>query len=215
MIRTPAEEPPPRTAPLFERDLDPDPIAQFRAWFADARSRGALAPDRMVLATVAADGSPSARVVLLRGVSDQGFAFFTHYRSRKGKEIESNPRVALVLHWHEVHRQVRIEGRAQRLSPVESDAYFDRRPVGSRIGAIVSPQSETIASRETLHRAAVDLARRLRQDRSTLRRPEHWGGFLVAPTAIELWQAGRNRLHDRLRYRRDRSGAWQIERLAP
>lgn len=204
----------PRKA-LLESDLDRDPIEQFRAWMRDAIANGTREPHRMTLATATPEAAPSARVVLLRGVDAQGFVFFTHYRSRKGREIETNPCVAMVFHWPDVSRQVRVEGVASRLLPTESDAYFDGRSVGSRLGAMVSPQSEVVANREVLHRAVVDLARQVRRDRAALRRPEHWGGYRVRPQSIEFWQGGHNRLHDRLRYRRDPALGFVLERLAP
>lgn len=203
----------PRGEALDERDLHPEPVEQFRRWFTEASARGEA--DRMTLATASLEGVPSARIVLLRGVSPRGFVFFTNYRSRKAREIESNPRVALLFHWPSIGRQVRIEGTAERLGAAESDAYFRRRPVGSRLSAIVSPQSAPIGGRQELRERIREIAAQLRRERAPIRRPEHWGGYRVVPRSFEFWQAGRNRLHDRLRYQETEPGRWRIDRLAP
>jgi pyridoxamine 5'-phosphate oxidase len=204
-----------RRDPLRESDLAADPVEQLLRWIREAAEAGSREPHAAALATVAADGAPSVRFVLVRGLKADGVAFFTHHRSRKGREIEANPRVALAFYWNETGRQVRLEGVAERLGTKDSDAYFDQRPMGSRIGAIVSPQSEVLAAGDDLHRATMELARRLRRERARVRRPEHWGGYFVRPTSLEFWQSGRSRLHDRLRYRRSDGGVWTIERLAP
>ena len=168
----------------------------------------------MTLATATPEGRPSARTVLLRGVDARGFVFFSNYRSRKGHELASNPRAALVLHWPEAGRQVRIEGRVERVSPEESDAYFDARPVGSRLSTIASPQSEVVPGREDLERRVREIASRHRHE-DHIPRPEHWGGYRVIPEVVEFWQSGPHRLHDRLRYRRQAGGNWTLDRLAP
>ncbi|MBX6315041.1 MAG: pyridoxamine 5'-phosphate oxidase [Isosphaeraceae bacterium] len=198
---------------LVESDLDPDPIRQFRAWFDAAVTAGLLDPNAMTLATATPDGQPSARIVLLKGCDERGFAFFTNYESRKGRELEANPRAALVFFWAELERQVRIEGRVERVSDEESDAYFLSRPLGAQLGAWISSQSETVPGREVLERRYEELLERVAE--GAIGRPPHWGGYRVVPDAIEFWQGRPNRLHDRLRYRRGPEGAWIIERLAP
>jgi pyridoxamine 5'-phosphate oxidase len=212
-----SDAPPASTAPrgLDPAELAPDPIEQFLAWFAEARAAQPEEPEAMTLATATPAGRPSARVVLLRGVDARGFVFFTHYRSRKGRELESNPHAALVFHWSALDRQVRVEGRVERVSAAESDDYFDRRPLGSRLGAMVSPQSEVIADRAALEEPIRALARRVRDRAEPVARPEHWGGYRVIPDTVEFWRHGLHRLHDRFRYRRDAGGDWIIERLAP
>jgi len=197
---------------LSESDVDPDPIREFSKWFQEATAAGVIEPHAMALATSTLDGRPSVRIVLLRGCDERGFAFFTNYESRKAIELEANPRAALALHWHELERQVRIEGRVQRLSAAESDAYFQTRPVGSRLGAWASPQSEVIAGRESLEARYQEIESRYPDGH--VPRPENWGGYLVVPDIIEFWQGRPSRLHDRLRFSRRGSG-WAIERLAP
>ena len=189
-----------------------DPIAHFARWFRAARAAGLPEPHAMSLATATPEGRPSARMVLLKGFDRRGFVFFTNYRSRKGRELEANPRGALVLYWPPLHRQVRIEGRVRRVDEAESDAYFAIRPRGSQLGAAVSPQSRVIPDRRLLERALVALERRLRG--APVPRPAGWGGYRLVPERIEFWEQRANRLHDRLRYRRSR-GAWIRERLAP
>jgi pyridoxamine 5'-phosphate oxidase len=196
---------------LRKRDLHPDPVAQFLKWLAEAQ---AAHPDdftSMVLATADRSGRPSARVVLLKGCDDRGFVFFTHYDSRKGRDLAENPRAALVFYWPEFDRQVRIEGTVETTSREESEAYFQSRPLGARIGAVASRQSEVLASREELERAVQETAERLG---ATVPRPELWGGYRVVPDEIEIWQGRENRLHDRFRYRRQPEG-WKIDRLSP
>jgi pyridoxamine 5'-phosphate oxidase len=208
----------PETRPAPRRGIDelsfaPHPIEQFERWYADARARGVPNVEAMSIATATADGAPSARMVLLRGCDERGLVFFTNYSSRKGREIESNPRAALCFHWHEVSRQDRIEGAVERVSARESDEYFDSRPIGSRLSAIASPQSEVVANREELERAVRGLSTRYRRaDR--IPRPAHWGGYRVIPNSFEFWQSAEHRLHDRLRYRRV-GGSWILERVAP
>jgi pyridoxamine 5'-phosphate oxidase len=199
---------------LREDGVDPDPIRQFASWFAEATTAGVPEPNAMTLATCTTDGRPSARVVLLRGIDDRGFAFFTNYESRKARELEINPWAALVFFWQELERQVRVEGQVERVSEEESDRYFRSRPASSRIGAWASPQSQVIASREQLEKRYGDLENRFADD-PTIPRPIHWGGYRLVPLTIEFWQGRPSRLHDRLRYTRRQPGDWFIERLAP
>lgn len=201
-------------AGLLEADADPDPIRQFGVWFAQALAAGLAEPNAMTLATVSAAGIPAARIVLLKGFSDEGFTFFSNYQSRKGRELAENPRAALVLFWAELERQVRIEGTVAFTSDRESDEYFAMRPRGSQLGAWVSGQSEVIASREVLERSLAQIESEF-GDRS-IARPPHWGGYRLWPLVIEFWQGRPDRLHDRLIYRRgDKENSWTRERLSP
>ena len=193
--------------------MDPDPIRQFASWFAEATTEGVPEPNAMTLATCTADGRPSARIVLLRGIDDRGFAFFTNYESRKARELDANSWAALVFFWHDLERQVRVEGRVERISDQESDEYFHSRPASSRIGAWASPQSQVIASREELEERCGDAENRFAD--GAIPRPANWGGYRLVPDAIEFWQGRPSRLHDRLRYTRRPRGDWLIERLAP
>jgi pyridoxamine 5'-phosphate oxidase len=200
-------------AELDPGTVDPDPIAQFGAWFEAARAAEVLEPEAMTLATVGPDGRPSARIVLLRGLDDRGFAFYTNHGSAKGRDLRERPHAALTFAWLEVHRSVRVEGPVAALPAAESDAYFASRPRGSQIGAWASPQSDVISGRAELDRRVAEAEARFAG--GTVPRPAHWGGFVVAPVALELWQGRPSRLHDRVRYLREARGAWRLERLAP
>ncbi len=199
--------------PLLEEAVHPDAIAQFRAWFEEALSAAVLEPNAMTVATATPDGRPSARVVLLKGLDDRGFSFYTDYESRKGRELDANPHIALTFFWPELSRQVRVNGVATRLPREESEAYFRSRPLASRYSAWTSHQSQPVASR-------TELEERLREARDRFAEgdvplPDRWGGYVVAPETIEFWQGRPGRLHDRLLYTRLPSGDWQIERLSP
>lgn len=197
---------------LREQDAPADPLALFARWYEAAVAAELPEPSAMTLATATPDGVPSARIVLLRGFDERGFTFFTNYQSRKGAELTRNPRAALVFYWELLRRQIRVEGRVEVVSAAESDMYFRGRPFGNRLGAVVSPQSEVIPDRETLEARLDELCRQYTDDE--VPRPAHWGGYRVVPATIEFWQGRANRLHDRLRYRRDEAG-WRLDRLAP
>lgn len=200
-------------AGLQERDLDPDPFRQFQRWLDEAVAGAVTEPNAMVLATVGSDGAPSSRVVLLKAVDARGFIFFTNYESRKGRELAANPRAALTVPWIALERQVNIEGRVSRLARAESEAYFNQRPRGSRLGALASRQSEVISGREVLEERLREMEARHPGD--AIPTPSEWGGYVLAPERIEFWQGRPNRLHDRLRYSRQKDGPWRIERLSP
>jgi pyridoxamine 5'-phosphate oxidase len=200
-------------AGLSEADVDPDPIRQFRRWFDEAVAAGVPEPNAMTLATATPDGAPSARIVLLKDLSEAGFAFYTNYNGRKAREIAANPRAALVFYWLSMERQVRVEGSVEKTSPAESDAYFRTRPLGARIGARVSPQSEVLPDRAALERRIEEVTAEFAD--GDVPRPAWWGGYRLRPEAIEFWQGRPSRLHDRLLYRRQPTGAWQMVRLAP
>ncbi len=198
-------------AKLDESSVDRDPIVQFRRWFDEALAAQVLEPTAAALATATNEGTPSVRMVLVKGIGAHGFAFFTDYRSRKGLELDANPRAALCVFWPELERQVRIEGDALRATSTESDAYFRSRPLGSRVGAWASWQSSQIDGRADLEARVESLREELGEDPP---RPPHWGGFVLAPTRIEFWQGRSNRLHDRLEYRLE-SASWRMRRLSP
>ncbi len=187
---------------LRRADLDPDPLAQFAAWFAGQSAA-------MALATAAPDGQPSARIVLLKGFDERGFVFFSSYSSRKAQELEANPRAALLFNWQEPGRQVRIEGTVSRVPAEESETYFRSRPLGSRLSAIASDQSEPVAARAELEARVAALEGELDPPR-----PDDWGGYVLEPAAYEFWQHRDDRLHDRFRYEREPAG-WRVERLQP
>jgi len=205
-------------AGLRRKDLDADPIAQFRRWFDEALAARSAEAARMdvnaaTLATVDREGRPSARIVLLKGVDDRGFVFFTNYDSRKGREIAGNANVALVFYWPDQERQVTIAGAASKVSRAESEAYFKSRPRGSRLAAWASHQSEVIANREVLESHWAELQAKYPGEDVPM--PPNWGGFVIAPVRIEFWQGRPSRLHDRFRYAKGKGGGWKIERLAP
>ena len=200
-----------RHATLDLTDVAADPLAQFDRWFREAQSAGTPEPNAMTLATADAGGVPSARILLLKGSDHHGFVFYTNYASRKGADLAANPKASLLFHWVELERQVRIEGAVAKVSAAESDEYYRSRPVGSRLGAWASAQSEVVASRDVLDVALADATRRFGNDPP---RPAHWGGYRLSPIAIEFWQGRPSRLHDRIHYRLD-AGTWRIERLAP
>ena len=197
---------------LNKSDVDRNPIKQFAKWYQEATAFGIAETDAMTLATATKDGRPSARIVLLKDFDDRGFVFFTNYESRKGKDLAENPRACLVAYWLPVKRQVRIEGFVEQVSEKESEAYFQTRPLGSRIGAWASNQSEVVENRDALEQRYADLSERYGED---VPRPPHWGGYRIDPEVIEFWQGRDNRLHDRLRYRLQADGTWVIERLGP
>ena len=197
-------------ARLDETEVARDPFEQFNRWFDEAIKAEHPMLNAMTLATVSAEGRPSARIVLLKGVDNGGFVFFTNYKSRKGRELTANPAAALVLYWSELEREVRIDGRIKKVTAAESDAYFASRPLGSRHAAIASPQSETVADRAALEARFAEAAKTGEQPP----RPAHWGGYRLIPDEIEFWQGRPNRLHDRVLYTR-KSRSWTITRLAP
>jgi pyridoxamine 5'-phosphate oxidase len=199
--------------PSFEDLVGMDPLAFFARWFQEAQSAGMIEPSAMALATSSPTGEPAVRIVLLRRFDERGFVFFTNYLSRKGAELAANPRAALAIHWADLQRQVRIEGNVEQVSSEESDSYFRSRPHGHQLGALVSKQSQVVANREVLESLLADLTRKYADQ--AVPRPEHWGGYRVIPHTIEFWQGRENRLHDRLRFRRQLDGAWLRERLAP
>ncbi|MEC4983449.1 MAG: pyridoxamine 5'-phosphate oxidase [Oscillatoria sp. PMC 1068.18] len=200
-------------AGLSEADADLNPFKQFQTWFQQALQAQILEPNAMTLATATRDGTPSARIVLLKDFSEQGFVFYTNYNSQKGQQLTANPHAALVFWWGELERQVRITGRVEKVSLQESDEYFHSRPEDSQIGAWVSPQSQVIESREVLSEGFGELKAKYNNQEVPL--PPHWGGYRVIPEAIEFWQGRPSRLHDRLRYRRVENNTWIRERLAP
>jgi pyridoxamine 5'-phosphate oxidase len=198
---------------LLEAEAERDPFVQLGRWFEEAAAGEIYEPNAMALATVAADGRPSLRMVLLKGMDDRGLSFFTNLESRKAQEIAANPNAALLFWWDRLHRQVRVEGAIEPVGPDEAEAYFATRPYGSRIGAWASPQSRVIEGRGWLEAREAALRERYPED-DGVPRPAHWGGFRLRPETYEFWQGRRSRLHDRLCYRRQES-SWVMERLAP
>jgi pyridoxamine 5'-phosphate oxidase len=197
---------------LRKTDLAPEPLEQFRRWYADAEAAGMRAPQALALATATKDGAPSVRMVLLKSADERGFAFFTGYRSRKAGELDANPRAALLFHWEPLGRQVRIEGSVERVSAQESDDYFATRPRGAQLAASASRQSSVLSDRDELDERVAQLDRQYAG--GGVPRPDHWGGYRLTPETYEFWQHRDDRMHDRLRYRRS-DGGWTIERLSP
>ena len=198
---------------LDEQTVDRDPLTLFERWLHEAKAVGIHLAEAMTLATATSAGKPSARLVLLKGADERGFVFYTNYRSMKARELDSNPHAALVFYWPQLERQVRVEGKVERVTAEESDAYFKTRPRESQIGALASPQSDVIASREALQEKA-DQIEKLYEDRE-IERPEHWGGYRLHAERIEFWKGRPGRLHDRILYERQADGSWSIRRLAP
>jgi pyridoxamine 5'-phosphate oxidase len=202
----------PHAQPLRRNDLDPDPLRQFHTWYAAARASGSARPDAVALATATEGGLPSVRFVLLKSADEHGFVFYTGYESRKGRELNANPRAALCFYWHELGRQVRVEGSVERVPEGESDRYFTSRPCGAQLSASASRQSEVVGGRRLLEETVEGLRARYRE--GPVPRPEIWGGFAIVPLEYEFWQHRDDRLHDRFRYRPEGNG-WTIERLSP
>jgi pyridoxamine 5'-phosphate oxidase len=198
---------------LLESDVSPDPFSQFARWFADAQAAGVTEPNAMVLATADADGSPSGRMMLLKEVDARGFVFFSNYTSRKGRELDANPRAALVFFWPTLERQVRVEGRVEKSTRAESERYFQSRPRESQIGAWASQQSQTIPSRAQLESHDAQIEAKFAGEDIPL--PDFWGGYRLIPTTLEFWQGRPGRLHDRILYIRQSDNSWQIRRLQP
>ena len=198
---------------LLEHDVAANAMEQFGRWWKEALASEISEPNAMTLATASSDGMPSARVVLLKDFDEQGFVFYTNYKSFKAMQLEENPRACLVFFWKELERQIRITGLVMKNSGKESSEYFSSRPEGSRIGALASPQSQVIESREWLDNNYQQLVEKL--GGSDIPRPDHWGGYLVKPVVIEFWQGRPSRLHDRIQYTLTDEGSWKIERLAP
>jgi pyridoxamine 5'-phosphate oxidase len=199
-------------AELRRDDLVPDPLEQFRQWYGEA-AEAVDVPEAVALATATSDGAPSVRMVLLKGFDERGLVFYSHYTSRKGRELEANPQAALLFHWRPLGRQVRIEGRVERVSEEESDAYFATRPRDAQLGAVASRQSDPLESRAELYERLAELEGDL--GGGPVSRPATWGGYRLTPLAWEFWQHGESRLHDRFRYEPTSSGEWRIERLFP
>jgi pyridoxamine 5'-phosphate oxidase len=197
---------------LNEDEVLDDPLLQFHLWLEDALKSTIEEPNATVLATVSKNLQPSSRIVLLKKVDESGFSFFTNYNSKKASDLEENPKAALLFPWHDMERQVRIEGIVEKVSETESEEYFRHRPSGSRIGAWASPQSEVIPSRKHLEKLENDLRKQF--DANSIPRPPHWGGFRLIPNLYEFWQGRENRLHDRIEYTLEK-GTWVIKRLAP
>jgi pyridoxamine 5'-phosphate oxidase len=198
---------------LTEQDIAADPIQQFEKWWNEVIESEIEEPNAMTLATASSDGFPSARIVLLKGFDKKGFVFFTNYKSYKGTQLEENPKACLVFFWKELERQVRITGIVHKVSNGVSDAYFKSRPIGSQLGALISPQSQVIEDREWLENKYQKLSAEANE--KDVQRPDYWGGYIVKPVIAEFWQGRKSRLHDRIQYTLEESGKWKIERLAP
>ncbi len=201
------------TQSLLESDVAADPIAQFSIWWQQAINSNIDEVNAVTLATASCDGLPSARIILLKGFSENGFVFFSNYKSYKAMQLEENPKACLVFFWKELERQVRVIGLVKKVSPQESDTYFNSRPRQSRLGALASPQSQVVPNRLWIDEAFLKLAEEYRE--KDPQRPEHWGGYSVKPIIIEFWQGRPSRLHDRIQYSLEENGGWKIERLAP
>lgn len=198
---------------LHEGAMAPDPFDQFKIWFDAAISSGQSEPNAMVIASASTNGIPSARVVLLKELTNKGFVFYTNYMSRKGQELMANPHAAALFDWHEMERQIRIEGTVEKVDAAESDAYFNIRPDDAKIGAWSSPQSSVVSGREELESLQKKYTAQFAG--KEIPRPPHWGGFIILPTMIEFWQGRPNRMHDRIVYIRTDNGEWKLQRLAP
>jgi pyridoxamine 5'-phosphate oxidase len=196
---------------LSEAKADQDPLKQFAKWWKQALKSNLDEANAMTLATASSDGVPSARIVLLKGFDEKGFVFFTNYNSSKGKQLSENPKACLVFFWKELERQIRITGLAEKISDEASTEYFYSRPVDSQLGAIASPQSQVIQSREWLD----ERFKQIKKEKGSIQRPSNWGGYIVKPMIIEFWQGRPGRLHDRLQYTLQKNGEWKMERLAP
>lgn len=198
---------------LSEKKIDADPMKQFARWWKQAVASALDEVNAMTLATASSDGIPSARIVLLKGVEKDGFVFFTNYNSYKGQQLAENPKACVVFFWKELERQVRITGLVEKIAAADSEAYFFSRPEGSQIGAIASPQSQVIETREWLDENYKQIKKKSKD--SKIERPDHWGGYILKPVIIEFWQGRASRLHDRIQYTLEDNGHWKIERLAP
>lgn len=198
---------------LLEEDVENNPISQFKKWWQQAVSSEIIEPNAMTLATSSSDGLPSARIVLLKDFDENGFVFYTNYKSFKGLQLEENPKACLVFHWKELERQVRIVGIVNRVGKDVSEEYYHSRPIGSQVGAWASPQSQVIENREWLEHEFEK--RKAEFENSEVPLPPFWGGYLVKPVIIEFWQGRKSRLHDRIQYTLEENGGWKIERLAP
>jgi pyridoxamine 5'-phosphate oxidase len=198
---------------LLESDVVPNPMEQFHIWFQQATNSDILEVNAMTIATCSSTGIPSARTVLIKGITEQGFIFYTNYDSQKGMELTENPKAALLFFWKELERQIRITGIVKKISEADSDSYFKSRPLSSQIGAIISPQSHVIANREWLENKEKEITATTTID--TIKRPRNWGGYVVQPVSFEFWQGRPSRLHDRIAYQLQQDATWKIERLAP
>jgi pyridoxamine 5'-phosphate oxidase len=201
-----------RLKTLNEEDISADPVEQFTLWWGEAVASEIEEVNAMTLATASKEGLPSARIVLLKGFNETGFIFFTNYNSYKGKQLQVNPKAALIFFWKELERQIRIEGKVEKITAKDSDEYFNSRPAGSRIGAWASPQSNIIENRAVIEE---NVKKYIDDFRQHIPRPPYWGGYIVKPDIIEFWQGRSNRLHDRIQYTKQNNGNWKIVRLAP